>query len=374
MKTQISILLVMAILVISVLPAVIATDVGTGVGVTINTEKFKPMLFQCDGRTAMDDNTQNGANSISLSERKNNYAFEGESIHWTVLAVDKNKIEAITDVVGTIGPTQGTGNDVQVECKRLTGNIDGETTQLPTSCGAKILEEDLSWNEDIMAFYDCALTVETPASMHGEYFLTVEAQTEDAGSAIMAENEFWFLNPTIALSTDGTLTFDNVRPGTNAYSDTMLVRNDAEAGSGVMLDMFISGTDFYDSSSSGARCSKDNNGIVSNRLNLDTFRYYVTNGAYSSSSAAVKAAGETDAQGYTSIPTSTDISGAKRIMRYNTVIRGASPSSSVVDTDWNNGNALTPGAEMALTFKLSMPEPCTGNFDSGSIFFWGEAI
>jgi hypothetical protein len=38
------------------------------------------------------------------------------------------------------------------------------------------------------------------------------------------------------------------------------------------------------------------------------------------------------------------------------------------------GNTLTPGAEMALIFKLDMPEPCVGDFSEGSIYFWGEAI
>ncbi len=38
------------------------------------------------------------------------------------------------------------------------------------------------------------------------------------------------------------------------------------------------------------------------------------------------------------------------------------------------GNVLSPGAEIALTFRLALPEPCNGDFDSGSIFFWGEAI
>jgi len=38
------------------------------------------------------------------------------------------------------------------------------------------------------------------------------------------------------------------------------------------------------------------------------------------------------------------------------------------------GNVLTPGSEMAVTFRLNLPEPCNGDFDSGSLFFWGEAI
>ena len=41
---------------------------------------------------------------------------------------------------------------------------------------------------------------------------------------------------------------------------------------------------------------------------------------------------------------------------------------------YHHGNTLSPGSEIALTFKLGLPEPCVGNFDSGDIFFWGEAI
>ena len=40
----------------------------------------------------------------------------------------------------------------------------------------------------------------------------------------------------------------------------------------------------------------------------------------------------------------------------------------------NTGNVLTPGSEMALTFRLDLPVPCNGDFDTGSIYFWGEAI
>jgi len=358
----------MTILVLSVMPLVLATDVGTGVGVTINTEKFAPRIWMCDNRAVADDNTQNGLNVLSLLERKHNYAFEGEQIHWQVLVMDKNKIEEINEVVGTVGESQGTGNPIEVECKRVSG-----PTQLPDSCNARIEEEKLTtFNPDTMAYYDCTLTVETPASMHGQYFITVEAKDTTGLSAIMAENEFWFLNPTIALSVDGDISFDNVRPGTDSYSQTLLVGNDAEAGSGVILDMFVSGTDFYDPSSSGARCP------TTNQLALTNFKYYVTNGAFSSQTSA-----GSDPEGYLAIPYSTDISGAMRIMRTNSnpicaavanLKRGASPSSTVVETDWNCGNALSPGSEMALTFKLSMPEPCVGDFSEGQLYFWGEAI
>ena len=38
------------------------------------------------------------------------------------------------------------------------------------------------------------------------------------------------------------------------------------------------------------------------------------------------------------------------------------------------GNELTPGSDMALTFKLNLPEPCNGDFNTGQIYFWGEAV
>ena len=304
-------ILIIAILaMVLVMPAVLAIDTGAGMNVSIITQKFAPKVWLCGDRTTMDDPLENGANNLSLSERKHNYAFEGESIHWTVLVMDKNKIEEVTDVVGTVGSVQGTGNDVEVECKRTLNRVENPYT----TCKATVGEDHITvFNPDVMAVYDCRLTVETPASMHGEYFLTVEAKDNSGESGTMAENEYWFLNPAIALSVDGTISFSEVMPGTESYSSTVLVGNDAESGSGVILDMFISGTDFYDPSSSGARCSGN-----TNKLALGAFSYFATNGAYSSLGQPA----DTDANGYTTIPYSNEISGAKRMIRWNSDTRG----------------------------------------------------
>ena len=502
-KILIMVILVMAL--IAIVPMVIATDTGSSTGITVTTQPFTPRVFLCDNRTLIDDNLENGNNGLLLSERKHNYAFTGESIHWLVLVVDKNKIEAVTDVVGALGNTSGSDDvGTPVECSRISGdpfsnttinstvstttnvictanvtlappgvnvtcNVNGvissvftpvtgllnlqvngtnisvnvgsgtvdfnstigginggcsvsnlaiplnltgscsfsitNSTNVTTftgigdpfaECGATDNQFDFTtFDPSIMSFYDCTFTVGDPSSdqMYGKRFLTIEAQTSDPSvSGTMAENEYWFLNPIVAISSDGTLAFDNanhdgtgVEPGTTAYSNTILVGNDADAGSGVMMDMFISGTDFYDPSSSGARCPS------TNQLALTNFGYYATNGAFSTNGNI-----GADAQGYLPIPYSTDISGSKRIIRFtgmtgglncsdtiNTTsgivlranaIRGASPSSSVVEQDWNCGNALSPGAQMPLTFKLNLPEPCIGDFSNGNIYFWGEAI
>jgi len=387
-------LFIMALLVVSVMPAVLATSIGTGVDIEITPEEFGPQIWMCDNRVVLDDPVQAGRTTDggeNLTERVENYAFEGEQIKWTVLVMDKNKIEEIEDVVATIGSEQGTGNDIEVECHEFTG-----PAKIPNSCNARLGEEKLTdFDPATMQYYECVFTVETPDSMYGEYWITIEAISVD-GEDTIDENEYWFLNPVIALSIDGDLTFDEVRPGSVSYSDTILVGNDADEGSGVLLDMFISGTDFYDSSSSGARCPVTNHlklsnsrrsqmdlgpGIQSNgwhkshdcqvdqavsasgtleqRDDMDHLCYYAVNGAYSTAGDP-----NADAEGYRPIVYSDEFT---RDFYNDAEIIGMS-------TSYSPGNVLAPGAEMAITFKLGLPEPCVGNFDTGQIYFWGEAI
>lgn len=386
--------LVLSLLVLSVvslIPGVLAADVGIGVDVDITVEKFPPRVWMCDNRVVVDDNTepgrkdgnrvcynnpgcQDGIKGLELIERLNNYAFEGEKIEWIVLVMDKNKIDQNIDVYATVGDSQGEGNDIEVNCKRIGYQGDETFDQ----CNARIDEEYVDWNEELMDFFECTLTVETAESMHGEFWVTVEAQDGDGLMGTMDENEFWFFNPIIALSADGPLTFADVRPGTDSYSSTITLGNDAEAGSGVLLDMFISGTDFYDSSSSGARCPS------TNQLSLSAFRYFATNGAYSSADdietdvvdpgaynpVTNPTRRDKDTEGYVNIDYGIGFNNPEPFYD-NTEILQAGPT---ILGAYYGANILAPGAEMALTFKLSLPEPCNGDFDTGSIFFWGEAI
>ena len=135
--------------------------------------------------------------------------------------------------------------------------------------------------------------------------------------------------------------------------------------------MFISGTDFYDSSSSGARCP------TTNQLGLWAFRYFATNGAYSSTAdagndvAAGRGDRNNDGEGYTNIGYGTGFNNPYAFYDGFEILQAGGPFNGL---GGYAANVLTPGAEMALTFKLSLPEPCNGDFDTGSIFFWGEAI
>ena len=364
---------VLVLSVVSLLPGVLAVSVGSGITPDITTEKFPPRVWMCDHRIVTDDSVEPGRTSNfgqELIERFHNYAFEGEQISWKVLVMDKNKIDQNIDVYATVGSSQGAGNDIQVNCKRENYG----STSIPNSCNARIQEEKLTkFDENTMAFFTCKLTVETSESMYGEHWVTVEAKDGDGLMGTMDENEFWFFNPVIALSIDGGIAFTDVRPGTDAYSSTLTVGNDADAGSGVMLDMFISGTDFYDSSSSGARCP------TTNQLSLSNFRYFATSGAYSTlgdSEIGSRGPGSTDdrdkdAEGYVNIGYASGFNNPYPFYDGYEILQ---EGGSYVDSVGYRANVLSPGAEMALTFKLSMPEPCVGDFDSGKIEFWGEAV
>ncbi len=360
MKTTLT-LTVLSLLVVSLLPGVYAQVVGGGITPDITTEEFAPLVFMCGSRIVVDDNVypgRFGAGGSGLFERINNYAFEGEQIQLQVLVMDKNGAQKISDVYVTVGSSQGAGNDIEANCVRTTG-----PQEIPAECNARILQEHITvFDPQWMDYYSCTFTVETPFSMHGEYWVTVEAEDLSGLQGTMAENEYWFLNPEIALSIEGFLSFEDVRPGTDSYSNTLLVGNDAEHGSGVILDMFISGTDFYDSSSSGAACPN------TNQLSLGAFRYFATSGAYSTLGDSRR-----DAEGYVGINYGASFGNfGNNNPFYGTheIIQNAGLPANF----YHPGNLLTPGAEQALTFKLSLPEPCNGNFDTGAIYFWGEAI
>ena len=442
-------ILVASLVLVATLPFALAVDVGTGIGINIETEDFAPRIWMCDNRAVIDDPVEDGRvdgdevfsekietceaafegcitacnqgelswcwsfdggpsecfqieqplecqtfcfevtqkwscdilKGFELVERFENYAFEGEKIEWLVLVMDKNKIEDVKDVVATVGTVQGEGNWAEVECVRLNGfAAPGE--RLKDFCNARIDEEELDqFDDQTMAFYECTLTVETPWSMYGEHWVTVEACDGTQNCSTADENEYWFFNPVIALNIDGNIDFDTVRPGTISYSETLLVENDADVGSGVLLDMFISGTDFYDPSSSGARCVITNrlklgNNFVASGLNSaynvcrigfgdadDHLCYYATNGAYGTETDP-----RSDAEGYAPIvygdTFTEDFYNDAEIMQ----------SIGPYNPGYQPGNILTPGAEIAITFKLGLPEPCVGDFSDGSIFFWGEAI
>jgi len=370
MKKILSVLATL-ILVLGVLPATFGVSTGGGVNPIIEPEEFEPYIWLCDSRAVMDDNVEPGRITLggyNMTEREHNYAFEGEQIEWKVLVMDKNGIEKIKDVYVSVD------DEIEANCKLTqilkpkTNRSDGDS--IDADCNARIGEEKFTsvpeGYENVFAYYDCTLTVETSESMYGEVWIVPVVEDLDNNDIQADEKEKWFLNPIIALAIDGDVEFEDVRPGASAYSSTLTVGNDADEGSGVMLDMFISGTDFYDSDNSGAKCP------TTNQLALTNFKYYATSGAYDTNGEArnIPALIATaDPEGYLNIPYGD---------YFNTLFYGRAeilPTAVNDLTTYSPGNVLSPGADMSITFRLDLPLPCNAeSFDTGDIFFWGEAV
>lgn len=374
-------MVVTVLTVIAAVPIVFADTptVGTGINVGMGTEQFVPRVFMFPERFITHNNADGG---YVLVERVENYAFEGEQIHWLTLVWDKNGDDKLADVYVTLsdyGQQPGDGL-IEANCDEMNlESIDDWFNALDffwqgqicpqggcdlySAFNVKELEEDVPWNAETMNVYLCTLTVETPNSMYGEYFVTVEAIDLNGDMGTFDENEYWFFNPVLSVSVVGDVDFGMVRPGANAYSDTLLVQNNADPGSGVLLNMYISGTDFYDPANSGAKCP------TSNILDLGYFSYFATNGNYETGHdpTRVNGAGGFD-EGYYWIPyeTGNEFDRQEIIEGEGIITLGGMV--------YEAGNVLTPGAEIALTFRLYLPEPCNGDFTDGQIFFWGEAI
>ena len=105
--------------------------------------------------------------------------------------------------------------------------------------------------------------------------------------------------------------------------------------------------------------------------NADHLCYYATNGAYSTADAS-----NADVEGY--VPIVYGDAFSRNFYNDAEIIRNpGTGTSGILDIDgieYHAGNVLSPGAEIAMNFKLGLPEPCVGNFNEGDIFFWGEAI
>ncbi len=375
------------ILIVLMLQSVFAVGVGLNTGVIIEPEKFAPRVFMDpNSRIVLDDPTEpgqiSGPNEFMI-ERINNYAFEGEQIIWDAMVWDKNGVpEKLLDVYVKLFPMECGGLSesctatqyIEVNCnynpnreglclKRQDPPDEEEEFSINAVDCPQVWyegEEELEWNPETMGWYTCHLTVETPVSMFREYAVNIVAIDLDNLVGQSAEQEVWFFNPEIALGMDGTIDFGTVRPGGVYKSSTVAITNNAQEGSGVLLDMFLAGTDFYDPAHAGTMCP------TSNVLLLENFAYYASQGAYNTCSHPDRV----DAECYVAINHYMDGAGAPVFNNFDEIIEG-----TIGIGPYETGNILSPGADMSLNFKLSLPEPCNGeSFTEGRFIFFGEAI
>lgn len=372
------VLAIMALLVVA-LPVAFAAGADNAFGGGIGVEDFPIKVWQCDNRVINDESVQPWritGQDAELYERNNNYLFEGETYQIDVLVMDKNKVdEAKVDVV--------------FDCDE-TGKINLNCVPYPErcsdieECNAWIGEEQLlDCDDDVMEMYTCTIEVPDASIAYGECELSVQAVDSDKTQlGVIDEVSTWFLNPMITIGITGDIEFSDVRPGTQSYTAPIRVTNQAEGG--VILDMFITGEDWDavpDAHGALGRC--DNGGVLLNRLPLTAFRYYVENGAYSTEDDA-----ERDFGNYNGIADERNIDNENYVNICKN--RGDGFDESMFDEceiiQANNrpaleeniylANLLYPDSVgMSLIFKLSLPEPCYGEYENLDGFsIYGEAV
>ncbi len=332
-------LVLISLILLGILPFVFGVGTDVGLGVEVGVGDITPELFfDPTARVTIDDPAGNNGN---ITLRAHDYAFTGEQIHWEVLAWDRNGVEDIDTVTLALSDdTSFSSQPVNVSCIE-----NGSRTTNPGDFGARDEAGDyLNFTDTTMAWYDCTYTVTFSDS--GEYYIRGEAIDFSGNLGTTNIFETWFFNPELALFiSDFSISFDELVPGTRAYSDSLTIGNDALDGSGVLLNMSISGTDFSSTDTSGVLCP------TSNVLSLTNFAYYASAGNSNSCSNA-----GVDGACYDSIPYENGV---------------PSNRATILETP---SNILSPGSEVTLTFRLDLPQPCTGDFDLGEISFWAEAV
>ncbi|MFH1787193.1 MAG: hypothetical protein ABH811_00150 [archaeon] len=386
---------IIALLTLSAMPIVMAAGIGEGFGGEIIVEDFEPVVWQCDNRFMTDDNVQPWRLTHEddwLYERSGNYLFEGEKYSVDVVVWDKNKIQdVVVDLI--LGDEPGyddyTLNCVPWDvvdggCLRGTQGCDYHSKIHFDSCNARIDEEVIDkFDDTTMEGFRCSITALDSEHMAGLYWLTVQA---DDGNEVGVYDEMTplWINPVIELDVDGSLDFSDIRPGTSSYSQVVL-ENIAEGG--VALDMFITGKDWPATDTDMGRCMRldgegAETGELVNYLSLGAFRYYAENGAFSTRmdndvdnddyDSSIDR--DHDTEGYVNIHKQLNAGFEEAMFDEAEILQAG---GTVVGLKGYRANVLYPGNIMALTFRLDLPEPCYGGFESseqGSIFVWAEAI
>ena len=317
---------------------------------------FKPLLFLNEEGGTIINNPIYFNGDVPL--RTDRYSFTGEQIQWKVLAWDKNGVpEKLTNVfVGLVGELNTSNIEYETSCQYL-GPID-ELQTLNSQGYSDVKEltstEPLLYGDaETMGEYLCTINVNS--NCHGKKYVNLRAIDLDNNVNNLLSTESWFCNPSLDITISGNINFGELSPGQQGYS-TFSIQNSAEAGSGVQVVLAVSGTDFYDPSSSGAMCS------TSNKLNLqgeDGTGIFNTGFWYSASMGSNHVENKR-------IPYGNQILQADPIF--------SSGEGKVANWNMNEVILMSPGSEATMTLNLGIPNPCNGEFTDGDIYLYSWAV
>ena len=388
-----------------ILPLIEGQGVSVPINFSVNTTNNASDIWYSVNTTVFYRSFKHGGEGGV--ERLYNYAFEGERIVWWVLIRDLNGIEDVREVVVTVcenatmncsnPPQDWVGNPLEAACDK--DNITDMAFYVGT--GAMV------YDPNIMASYRCEFTVEPYEVMNGTYYLFVQVEDSTRQQTVADIAQIWYLNPTITVTVNNSIDFGIVNPGDTVYSSPISIRNDADPASNVRLDMFISGTDFYDPTHSHAKCPTTNRlrlnsggsttdyvlnatnlWVLGNQTHCDVVGNRSTEGdgmtgagidflCYRAiTSANARHTGNDfnrrdGGAGYVGIPYET---GNKDDRAPIISSSNFAHTISYGGVRYLRGNVLAPGDFMTITFRMMVPQPCIGDFNSGKLFFWAEPI
>lgn len=319
-----------------------------------------------------------GENSDSMYDRQGDYLFEGEKIIFDTIAIvpsgiKDNSNQYITKAYVTIGSSSQLGNTIVAECSPYT-----DSKPIPQECGVVIDNRVITeFDSNTMVYYTCTMTAQGLSAMQGEKYISVEAWNIADGNKIKIQNdENFYLNPAISLRVEGVqngIEFNNLEAGETSYSDTITVTNTINPEAGVILNLFLSGTDFKDMivDNTGTRPNLNARCPELNVLSLDRFRYYAINGAYQT----IDDPRQKDSEGYLNIGYGAfgpGLYGRNELIQLGQFPED--PEDPLYEGKYYHGSTLTPNSQAYITYKVNLPNPCSGNFDDGQMYIWAEAI
>lgn len=265
--------------------------------------------------------------TVNVPGRTGTYAFQGELLHWDILAIDQNGKADISTVI-------------------MNGTTCSPGTQLASGASLSGYGVSGTFNTNNMVIYSCDTAVGTSHGNSGFQAIV----TDKGGLTGVTRSDVWLLNPLVSVSIDSPLTFGALSPGQQG-AKTLKFTNSGE----VPVILSISGDqNFYDPSSSGALCPTTN-------------------------ALAMQGDGTSFSTGFWYTMSSGSITtGNKRIPYGNTFAQSDPMLSSSISPswkDWTTGSVnLVPSASMSATFHLGLPNPCSGHFTSGQIYLWGSVV
>jgi hypothetical protein len=298
----------------------------------------------------------------AVSERQN-YVFEGETVDYYILVRDLNGKEDIdsaqlkvdNDLVGACAPVNSSDCDNEFIAAAFGVVSINTTTDQVYICKLIVPQLGGTW-----ANGEKEVRVKVVDGALDNGCTPVEDVTEEA--------DLTFFNPTLSLeiTRGSSVNFGTVTPGSIATSNSIYLANvvpSADQQSGVVMDMYIASDDYFTDPSNGAAICPTGNGIK-----YDRFSYYATKGSINS--------GMNDNSWYgVGKSNSTGLCKTNQDEFTNLTSHSGNIGDMCRVINWaREGSFLTQGAEMSITFRLNVPNPCSGHFTNGQFYFVGKII